>query len=99
MAYISSDTYRTGTTLRIGTDAAEVDSVGTAATVSGANCRGTRGSKEERMEELRLSRSRSSRLPVDDRCRGELPFNMWDGIADGFEAGGEPEPMMCRQCR
>jgi hypothetical protein len=45
------------------------------------------------MEELRLSRSRASRLPVD-RCSGELPFNMWDGMADGLELGGDPEPMI-----
>lgn len=31
-------------------------------------------------------------MPVD-KWRGEPPFNMWEGIADGFGAGGEPEPM------
>lgn len=53
------------------------------------------------MDELRLSRSRASRArvldppPEDvDDWSGELPFSMWDGIADGFGAGGEPEPMM-----
>lgn len=53
------------------------------------------------MEELRLSRSRASRTRVPEPepgavedWRGELPFSMWDGIADGFGAGGEPEPMM-----
>lgn len=51
------------------------------------------------MEELRLSRSRLSRtrLPVPaavDDWRGELPFSMWDGMADGLAGpGGEPAPM------
>lgn len=64
-----------------------------------SNSAGTRGAKEERIEELRLSRSRLSRarglLPaaVDD-WRGELPFSMWDGMADGLAVpGGEPAPM------
>lgn len=48
---------------------------------------------------MRLSRSRASRVrfpdpELEDDCKGELPFNMWDGIADGLEDGGDPEPMM-----
>lgn len=67
------------------------------------NSTGTLGAKDDWMDVLRLSRSRASRaLVVDpppedvDDWRGELPFSMWDGIADGFGAGGEPEPMMRR---
>jgi hypothetical protein len=58
-----------------------------------SNSRGMRGSKEERMDVLRLSRSRESRLLVD-RCSGELPFSMWDGMAEALGLVGEPEPMM-----
>ena len=64
-----------------------------------SNSGGTRGANEERIEELRLSRSRLSRtrvpLPaVVDDWRGELPFSMWDGMADGLAApGGEPAPI------
>lgn len=63
-----------------------------------SNSAGTRGAKEERMEVLRLSRSRASRTRVPEpelveAWRGEPPFSMWDGIAEGFE-GGESEPMM-----
>jgi hypothetical protein len=35
------------------------------------------------MDVLRLSRSRESRLLVD-RCSGELPFSMWDGMAEAL---------------
>lgn len=64
-----------------------------------SNSTGTRGENEERIEELRLSRSRLSRsrvpdLGLVDEWRGELPFSMWDGIAEGFRPGGDPEPMM-----
>lgn len=59
-----------------------------------SNSKGTRGSKDVRMDELRLSRSRASRPPVECRWRGELPFSMWDGMAEGFELGGDPEPMI-----
>lgn len=51
------------------------------------------------MEELRLSRSRISRVRVPlpaavEDWRGELPFSMWDGMADGLAGpGGEPAPM------
>lgn len=69
------------------------------------NSAGTLGAKEDWIDELRLSRSRASRARVLDPppedvedWRGELPFSMWDGIADGFGAGGEPEPMV-RNCR
>ena len=64
-----------------------------------SNSAGTRGANEERIEELRLSRSRLSRtrvpLPaVVDDWRGEPPFNMWDGMADGLAGpGGEPAPI------
>ena len=64
-----------------------------------SNSGGTRGANEERIEELRLSRSRLSRtrvpLPaVVDDWRGEPPFNMWDGMADGLAGpGGEPAPI------
>lgn len=63
------------------------------------NSAGTRGAKEERIEELRLSRSRLSRTRVPlpaavDDWRGELPFSMWDGMADGLAGpGGEPAPI------
>lgn len=44
--------------------------------------------KEERMEELRTSRSLASRAPLD-MPSGEPPLKMWEGIADlGFEPGG-----------
>lgn len=80
---------------------AVASSVGSAvaASTSNPNPAGTRGAKEERMEELRLSLSRASRARVpepglDAVCRGELPFSMWDGIAEGFEGGEDPELMM-----
>ena len=98
----------------MGTDAVEVDTVGSTGaaapasaplvSVLGSNSKGMRGSKEVRMDELRLSRSRESRPLVEDRWRGELPFSMWDGMAEGFELGGDPEPMIdwtmfLRNCR
>lgn len=105
---ISLYTYCTGATLRIGTEALETAWVGAALVssvsawvsvlvsvlVSGdSNSTGIRGSKEERIDVLRLSRSRESRPPVE-RCSGELPFNMWDGMAETLGLVGEPEPMM-----
>ena len=60
-----------------------------------SNSAGMRGVKDERMEELRLSRSRAARAPAE-RLRGELPFKTWAGMADfGFDpGGGDPEPMI-----
>jgi len=82
-----------------GAGPAGVDSEFSSSVVS--NPTGTRGAKEDRIDEFKLSRSRASRarvpLPGDeDDCNGELPFSMWDGIAVGFD-GGEPEPMMAGQ--
>jgi hypothetical protein len=90
--------YRTVTGLRTTLTALGVESPATADPVSGElNSAGMRGAKEERMDELRLSLSRSSRTPVAG-CRGELPFNMWDGMADGFgPSGGEPPGPMVSQ--
>lgn len=81
--------------LRIAPVALVVASPAGAGSVSGElNSAGTRGAKEERMEKLRLSRSRASRAPVDG-CKGELPFSILDGMADGLApGGGEPESMM-----
>lgn len=68
--------------------------VGADSVSSDVNSAGMWGAKEDRMEELRLSRSRASRAPVEG-CKGELPFSMRDGMADGLEPeGGEPELMM-----
>lgn len=49
---------------------------------------GLREEKEERMEELRTSRSLASRALVDTPS-GEPPLTIWEGIADlGFGPGG-----------
>jgi hypothetical protein len=85
-------------------DSLEVGSLGWEGPASRlSNSMGTRGAKEDWIEELRLSRSRASRTRVPEPepepaavedWRGELPLIMWDGIADGFWDGGEPEPML-----
>lgn len=62
-----------------------------------SNSAGTRGWKEERMEELRFSRSRESRVAVEP-LNGELPLIRYEGRADlgfGPKGGGEPEPISC----
>ena len=58
---------------------------------------GFRALKEERMEELRLSRS-SAYFELVDWCNGELPLYRCEGIADlGFDPGrgGDRELMTC----
>lgn len=92
--------------LRVAPVSSEVLSDAVVGRASGAlNSTGILGAKDDWIDELRLSRSRASRArvldppPVDvDDWRGELPFSMWDGMADGFGAGGEPEPIMRRWC-
>lgn len=60
-----------------------------------SNAAGMRGEKEERIDELRLSRSLAARLPAEEGLREELPFKTWAGMADGFgPGGGDPEPMI-----
>lgn len=60
-----------------------------------SNSTGLRGEKDERMDELRLSRSRAARFPAEEELRGELPFKTWVGMADiGFEPGGDSELMI-----
>lgn len=88
--------YLTATGFRIAPLAVVVPLVVDCVAASGeSNSAGLRGVKEERMEELRLSRSRASRALVE-RCNGELPFSRWEGMADlgfGPGGGGDPEPM------
>lgn len=56
------------------------------------NSAGVRGVKDERMEVLRLSRSRASRALVQ-LLSGELPLRRWDGRADfGLGPNGGEEP-------
>lgn len=63
-----------------------------------SNSTGLRGEKDERIDELRLSRSREARFPADEEFRGELPFKTWAGMADiGFGPGGDPELMIHKQ--
>lgn len=61
-----------------------------------SNSMGLRALKDERIEELRLSRSLSC-IALVDWCNGEPPLYRCEGIADlGFGPGGgdDPEPIL-----
>lgn len=69
--------------------------VGCVAASDGSNAAGMRGEKDERIDELRLSRSLAARPPAEEGLSEELPLKTWAGMADGFgPGGGDPEPMI-----
>lgn len=63
---------------------------------SGLDSKETAPRNEERIDEFKLSRSRALLLVLAEACRGELPFNKWDGTAEkgfGPRGGDVPEPI------